>query len=64
MDAFHFNSPSPPRKSIVGYNIRIVIAPRHHSLGGVILIRYEKLQELQESGPNISEKEAGGFCEG
>jgi hypothetical protein len=22
------------------------------------------LQELQESGPNISEKEAGGFCEG
>jgi hypothetical protein len=46
MDAFHFNSPSPPRKSIVGYNIRIVIAPRHHSLGGVILIRCEELKKL------------------
>jgi hypothetical protein len=46
MDAFHFNSPSPPRKSIVGYNIRIVIALRHHSLGGVILIRCEELKKL------------------
>jgi hypothetical protein len=33
-------------KSIVGYNIRIVIAPRHHSLGGVILIRCEELKKL------------------
>jgi len=51
-------------RSTVGHDIGIVIAPKHHSLGGVILIRDEKLQELQESGPNISEKEAGGFCEG
>jgi hypothetical protein len=46
MDASYSNLPLALRKSTVGPNIGIFIAPKHHSLDGIIHMRCEELQEL------------------